>query len=216
MKLRINEIFYSIQGETSYMGRPCIFIRTSGCNLNCHWCDTRYANEEPGELIAPELIPTQIEPFNCRLVSLTGGEPLLQAPTVAHLMNILLHLSYTVLLETNGSLSLSPIPAEIIKIIDIKPPSSGESGSFLEENWTYINPRQDQLKFLIADEKDWSYALDFIRSQTHQLPAEILFSPVQGRLEPALLAEWMLRDHVSGRLQLQLHRIIWPLQTRGV
>lgn len=202
--LVISEIFYSLQGESSYQGRPCIFIRLSGCNLRCTWCDTRYSfdNGKPWQI--PEILK-EISQYPTHLVEITGGEPLCQNGCIP-LMQELLGRDYTVLLETNGTQDLAALPLAVIRIVDVKCPSSGFADSFLLDNLRHITA-QDEIKFVIASREDYLYAVAFL--QKHAIPTEIIhFSPVSGSLEPARLAEWILADALNVKLSLQLHKIL--------
>ena len=204
----VNEIFMSIQGESTYAGLPCVFIRLAGCNLDCAWCDTPYARGEEGAVeLGVDEVMAEVGKYPCRLVELTGGEPMLQsdAPLLA---SRLLDEGYTVLLETNGSVSLSTLDERVVKIIDFKCPSSGHAGSFLMENLGLIGP-VDEVKFVIADEQDYESAKEFVEELVMDRTEKVLFAPVTPGLEPKKLAEWILRDGLRVRLQLQLHRYIW-------
>lgn len=212
--MRISEIFQSIQGESSYAGRPCVFVRLTGCNLRCAHCDTRYAYEG-GEKLSVSAILDRVRAFNCELVELTGGEPLLQAST-PELALRLLDSGFRVLVETNGSLDISLLDSRCARIMDIKCPSSQEAASFDPENLLRLTPR-DEVKLVVANEEDYAYArerLAEVRSAARGVTA--LLSPVFGELEPAVLVSWMLRDKLNARLNLQLHKYVWPPETRGV
>jgi len=206
--MRVNEIFMSIQGESTYAGLPCVFIRLAGCNLDCSWCDTPYARGGEGSVeLSVDEVMAEAGKYNCNLVELTGGEPMLQreAPLLA---SRLLDEGYTVLLETNGSVPLAPLDDRVVKIIDFKCPSSGHAGSFLMENLAHIGP-VDEVKFVIADERDYESAKAFVEERVRGATDKILFAPVAPGLEAKKLAEWILRDALRVRLQLQLHRYIW-------
>ena len=214
MAFSVSEIFYSIQGESLYAGCPCTFVRLSGCNLRCRYCDTSYAYA-PGTSMQMGAVMEQIKAFSCPLVEVTGGEPLLQEQTPA-LIGTLLDSGCTVLLETNGSLDIRSVDARCIKIVDIKCPGSGESDKTCFANLDHLQAH-DQLKFVLTDRADYEYAKTLLRHRWPQEPpVSLLFSPAAGLLDPALLTEWILADHLPVRLQLQLHRIIWPDITRGV
>ncbi|HOY83722.1 MAG TPA: radical SAM protein [Candidatus Syntrophosphaera sp.] len=204
MSLSVCEIFYSLQGESSFAGRPCVFIRLSGCNLRCSYCDTRYAWGPGTKMEIPEIL-SEIHRYPTRLVEVTGGEPLWQEQTYA-LLSALCAEGYTCLLETNGSLWLEEMPAEVVRIIDVKCPGSGCGDSFMKWNLKQLKPR-DELKFVLTSPWDYRFALDFIRANSLQ-DRTIHFSPVTSVLKPETLAKWMLRDGVTARLQLQLHRIL--------
>ncbi|NLO11008.1 MAG: radical SAM protein [Candidatus Cloacimonetes bacterium] len=202
--LKIAEIFHSLQGESTYAGLPCIFIRLSGCNLNCSYCDTGYALGEGTEWSVEQILD-KIRQYQCNLVELTGGEPLCQTEAI-QLLQRLCDEGYTVLLETNGSISVAEVPPEVIKIIDVKLPSSGYGESFLTENLRYLQTH-DQIKFVMGDKRDYETAKDFI-AQHGLKGGNILFSPVSDKLKAGKLAEWVLQDSLDVRLQIQLHKIL--------
>jgi 7-carboxy-7-deazaguanine synthase len=212
--MKVNELFYSIQGESSYIGQPCVFIRLSGCNLRCTYCDTQYAFDEGNEMSIPEILRA-IEKFPARLALVTGGEPMLQQ-SVYGLFEKLLERNYTVLLETGGQVSLAEVDPRVHKIMDFKCPSSG-----MEAHNDYGNvhclTRNDELKFVVGDRYDFDWACNIVRQ--HDLVArvgQILFSPVHQKLPWADLADWVLNCGFPSRLQPQLHKIIWPDIQRGV
>jgi len=214
MALLVNEIFYSIQGESIYSGRPCIFVRLTGCNLRCSYCDTRYAYEEGVKMENSEII-NRVAGYKCPLVEITGGEPLLQGETPT-LIYRLLENGYEVMMETNGSLDISRIDGRCIKIVDIKCPTSGESDKNDMENLKRLGSK-DQVKFVIGNRIDYEYAKETIDSNCPDFPEkQILFSPFSGEITPAKLAEWILEDNLNVRLHLQIHKIIWPDRQRGV
>lgn len=213
--LKVNEIFYSIQGESSYAGRPCVFVRLTGCNLRCSYCDTRYAYEEGEDLEIGEII-NRITSYRCRLVEITGGEPLIQKGT-SLLIQQLLDLGFEVLLETNGSMDISVIDNRCLKILDIKCPSSGEAKRNDLENLKRLQPK-DEIKFAIGSKEDYDYAkniLSFMNSADGNIKPPLL-SPVYGRMNPELLAQWILADHLDVKMQIQLHKVIWGSEARGV
>lgn len=213
MALRINEIFHSIQGESLYSGRPCVFIRLTGCNLRCTYCDTTYAYDEGTNLDIDEILET-VEKFGCHLVEVTGGEPLLQAETPL-LIDRLLSAGHEVMLETNGSLDLSPVNSDCMKIVDVKCPSSGASEHNRFENFSLLTDR-DQVKFVIGDAPDYDFSKKILNLlPPHVRHDHVLFSTVAGFLSPDILGEWILRDRLSVRLHLQLHKFIWPDVERG-
>ncbi|MFO7554653.1 MAG: radical SAM protein [Desulfobacterales bacterium] len=214
MSLLINEIFYSIQGESTYSGRPCILVRLAGCNLRCTYCDTQYAYEA-GEKMEIGQIMRRITGYKCRLVEITGGEPLLQDETPL-LISRLLDDGYVVMMETNGSLDIRRVDDRCIKILDVKCPTSGESNKNDLENLKRIHPK-DQIKFVIGTLEDYVYAKHIIVLLCKDFPGDhILFSPVSGKMSPAELADWILEDNLDVRLHLQLHKMIWPDKNRGV
>jgi len=210
--LKICEIFKSIQGESTYAGCICTFVRLTGCNLDCSYCDTRYAFTE-GTMMSIEKILEIVDSYGVKLVELTGGEPLFQDKS-ATLCERLLQKGYTVLVETNGSLPIRLLPSGCIRIVDVKCPGSGSGESFLLENVDHLNT-MDEVKFVISDKPDFVWACDFInRFQLHK-KSTILFSPCIGRIEPAALASWIVDSDVPVRLGLQLHKFIWG-DKRGV
>ncbi|MCH2139704.1 MAG: 7-carboxy-7-deazaguanine synthase QueE [Phycisphaerales bacterium] len=223
--LLINEIFHSIQGESTRTGLPCVFIRLKGCHLRCVWCDTSYAFTE-GQRISIDEIIEQVSKFPTRLVQVTGGEPLLQAD-VHELMRRLCDEDWTVLLETSGASDISECDARVIRIMDLKAPSSGECERNLMDNLVLLNPT-DEVKIVIGDRNDYQWAKDIISQYDLTTKvAAVLLSPVFPQasdehisghegLDPAELAKWMLEDGLDVRLQTQLHKIIWHPQTRGV
>lgn len=214
MTLLVNEIFYSIQGESTHSGRPCIFVRLTGCNLRCSYCDTRYAYEQGVKMELTEIV-SRIADYKCPLVEITGGEPLLQSKTPT-LIYKLLENGYEVLMETNGSLDISGVDGRCIKIVDIKCPTSGESDKNDMENLKRLRPK-DQVKFVIENRIDYEYAKETIDSNCPDFPEEqILFSPVSEGIAPSQLAKWILEDNLNVRLHLQIHKIIWPDRKRGV
>ena len=212
--LTVNEIFHSIQGESTYAGRPCVFVRLTACDLRCTWCDTPYAFHE-GSKMSLDAVLEAVAAYGERLVEITGGEPLLQAD-VYPLMSRLLSAGYTVLLETGGHRSVAQVPDGVVRIIDIKCPGSGEAGRNDWSNLDHLRPT-DQVKFVIADRRDYEFARDV--AARYDLPGRcdaVVFSPVHGVLEPRPLAEWILADRLAARLQVQLHKYIWSPSTRGV
>lgn len=214
MRLSVSEIFYSIQGESLYAGLPCVLIRLCGCNLRCRYCDTIYAHAG-GRSLSMEAILREVRAFGCPLVEVTGGEPLLQ-PNCPALIRRLLEEDYTVLLETNGSFNIGMVDSRCINILDMKCPGSGECE---KNDYTNLDllAAPDQLKFVITDRQDYEWASSLLDSRwRNALPVPVLFSPASGLLEPRLLAAWILQDRLPVRLQLQLHKILWPGTERGV
>lgn len=202
----VTEIFKSIQGESSFAGWPCSFVRTTGCNLRCSWCDTEYAFSGGKEISIPEILHA-IEPFQCELVELTGGEPLLQAdlPELAH---ELLHKNHKVLVETSGALDISVLPVEVIKIMDIKCP---DSGMMHEMNWGNLDKlnADDELKFVINSRADYDWSVKILYDYQLYKQNLVLFSPVYQKMPPQQLAEWILEDNLPVRFQIQLHKVLW-------
>jgi 7-carboxy-7-deazaguanine synthase len=213
LMLVVNEIFRSIQGESTRAGLPCTFVRLTGCNLRCVWCDTAYAFDE-GRRMTVEDVLAQVEQLGSRLVELTGGEPLAQRETL-RLSAELLARGYTVLLETGGSLSIADVPEGVIRIVDVKCPGSGESHRNRWDNLSELRP-SDELKFVIADRADYLWAAERVRE--HQLAriCTVLFSAVHGSLSSGELARWILDDALPVRIQIQMHKLLWPGVERGV
>ena len=216
--MKIHEIFYSIQGESTYSGLPCVFVRLSGCNLRCSYCDTRHAYEDGDELSEGRIIE-EVARYPTGLVEITGGEPLLQ-PEVTSLITALADRRYKVLIETNGSLSLAGVDERATIIMDIKCPGSGMSGKMRWENLGALRSH-DEIKFVLTDRADYDWALGVVGE--HRLAGKYVvhLSPAFGILEPERLASWMLQSGTAGgglnaRLHLQLHRYIWPAVERGV
>ena len=211
--MKLTEIFYSLQGESTFAGLPCIFIRTAGCNLRCKYCDTTYSYKE-GYFLTVQQILQEVQNYNpIKLVEVTGGEPLLQAD-VYELFDVLHDINYKILLETNGSLLLNKVPEFVTKIVDVKTPSSGFETSFLIENLDFIQ-NNDQVKFVVSNRYDYDWAKDFIAENQLQNQT-VLFSPVLDSLKPQQLAEWIIEDKLPIRMQLQLHKYIWDKDKRGV
>ncbi len=214
MHLDVCEIFYSLQGESSFVGLPCIFIRLSGCNLNCSWCDTAYATDEAMAMNFDNILK-KVTAYNCNLIEVTGGEPLMQKNTPA-LITLLIKNKYQVLLETNGSKSIQNIHPDCIKVLDIKCPSSNESDSFLSENINFLSPK-DEIKFVIASRQDYEFAKTIIEDKLSKIsPKKIHLSPVWGAITPKTICEWMIEENLPARLSLQQHKIIWDPSQRGV
>jgi 7-carboxy-7-deazaguanine synthase len=212
--LTINEIFYSIQGESTYAGRPCVFVRLTACDLRCSWCDTAYAFHE-GTKRSVDDVMAEVERYDCGLVEVTGGEPLLQEE-VYPLMQSLLDQGRTVLLETGGHRSTQRVPAGVVTILDVKCPGSGESA---RNDWTNLERLRphDEVKFVVKERADYDFAREIIeRFGLAERAAAAHLSPVHGVLDPRTLSEWVLADRVSARVQLQLHKYIWDPGTRGV
>ena len=212
--MQVSEIFYSIQGESTYTGLPCVFVRLTACNLRCVWCDTEYAFYG-GEKTTVEQVLDKVRTFPARLVEITGGEPLLQEE-VYPLMERLLAQGYRVMIETSGERSIARVPREVVKIVDVKCPDSGEEGTFDMSNLEQLAPH-DQIKFVIASRRDYEFARDFTRQ--HALGgrvAAVIFSPVHGKLDLPEMAGWILSDGLDVRFGYQLHKLIWGAEARGV
>ena len=213
-RLRINEIFFSIQGESTWAGRPCAFVRLTGCNLRCVWCDTEYAFREGRQMTVAE-VADRVLAYRSDLVEITGGEPMLQ-PGIHPLIARLLEAGLTVMIETSGASDLACLDPRVIKIMDLKCPASGESHRNLWSNLEHLGPR-DEIKFVVADRADYEWARDVT---AHHCLADrvnaILLSPAFGILAPDSLARWILADRLPVRMQLQMHKHIWPPDTRAV
>lgn len=227
--MQITEIYKSIQGESTYAGLPCVFVRLTGCNLRCDWCDSEYTFTG-GHRMAAEEVQTEVESLSADggLVEITGGEPMLQDRELVPLMERLLDAGYTVLLETSGERPLQRVPKGVVKIVDVKCPSSGEPDTFRMENLDALNS-QDEVKFVLSDRLDYEFARDFVtRHDLSRRVNAVLFSPAFRKdasgsretshclLDPRELAEWMLADNVAGRLSLQLHKFVWDPATKSV
>jgi len=214
VSLDICEIFYSLQGESTRAGLACVFVRLSGCNLSCSWCDTTYAAVQPVSMTIDEIVG-RVAAFECPMVEITGGEPLIQPQTPA-LISALLEKGFQVLLETNGSLSIASVDPACIRIMDVKCPSSGEAGSFLFDNFNHMTAR-DEIKFVVGSRQDYEYAASFIKAHLVNHPREkIHICPVFETIELSDLAAWILKDRLGARLSLQQHKIIWDPDLRGV
>jgi 7-carboxy-7-deazaguanine synthase len=211
--MKINEIFKSIQGESTFAGHPCVFIRTTFCNLRCRWCDTAYAFFE-GEEKTLDAIVKHVREFQTPLVEITGGEPLLQKE-VYPLATRLLDEGFRVLIETGGSLPINLLDPRAIVIMDLKPPSSGMSHTIDWRNIAWLKP-QDEVKFVISDPNDFEWAKSVIAENPALNNRALHFSPVFGELEPRTLSEWILKENLPVRLNLQLHKLIWNKEMRGV
>lgn len=219
--ISLSEMFYSIQGESYYTGLPCVFVRLSGCNLECTYCDTKYSYNEDGRAVSLSTITGFVEEHKNAVVEITGGEPLLQE-NVYILLDELLRMNRKILLETNGSISIERIPEEVYTIIDVKCPGSSFETSFLFENLKHLENRiktghhSAEIKFVLCDQKDYLWAKQFILDHKLAQTAPITFSPVASSLEPRKLAEMILTDELPVRLQIQFHTILWPDKKRGV
>ena len=211
--LVVNEIFHSIQGESRHAGRPCVFVRLTGCNLRCVWCDTAYAFEE-GETKTVGAVAERVASFGTRYVLLTGGEPLLQ-PGVHDLAAELLERGHEVAIETGGSLDIGPLDRRVMVVLDVKCPGSGMSAKNRWDNLALLKP-SDEVKFVLNDRADYEWARQVIAREGLAARCGLLLSPVHGVLSPRDLSEWMLADAVPARLQIQLHKVIWPADMRGV
>jgi len=211
--MRITEIFYSIQGESTHAGKPCVFVRLTGCSLRCGYCDTKYSYAGGQEQSLEQVLAT-VASYPAKLVEITGGEPLEQE-AVYPLMTALLDNAYTVMLETGGHVSIARVPAAVIKIIDIKTPDSGEPDTFHWPNLDLAAPH-DEFKFVITSRADYEWSRTVVRERFRNLPQTLLFSPSHDELPAKDLAAWVLEDNLPVRLQLQAHKYIWGADVRGV
>jgi 7-carboxy-7-deazaguanine synthase len=217
MEFKINEIFYSLQGEGSRIGRPCVFVRLQGCNLRCSYCDTLYAVDmnKPYKIMSFEEIITEVEKYNCNFIEFTGGEPLIHK-NIERLIDYFIDLKYEVAVETNGSIDISNFNTKLIKIIDIKCPSSGSSNHNNYDNISLLST-QDEVKFVISDYEDYQFAKDCIENYNiMNYVKEIIFSPIYGKMDYKTLANYILSDSLDIRMQVQLHKIIWGHNSVGV
>jgi len=212
-QVQVTEIFHSIQGESSHAGTPCVFVRLTGCSLRCGYCDTKYAYQG-GETMSLEDVVTAVSGYGTSLVEITGGEPLEQRAAVP-LMRSLIGRGFAVMLETSGHVSLQDVPKEVVKIVDVKCPDSGEVGTFLDDNLKKVTS-QDEFKFVISSREDYEWARDFVEHHLRELPNTVLFSPAHETLPSRDLSEWILTDRLPVRLQLQIHKYVWGNRARGV
>ena len=204
--LRVSEIFHSLQGETSRVGLPTVFVRLTGCPLRCSWCDTSYAFSG-GEPMAQDEILRRVAAFDCRTVCVTGGEPLAQK-ACTELLAALCAAGYSVSLETSGALDIGGVDPRVSRIVDLKAPGSGESAKNRWENLDLLT-QHDELKFVLASRDDYDWAVSACRQRRLFERCPVLFAPVQGQLDPAQLAQWLLDDKLPARFQLQLHKLLW-------
>lgn len=211
--MRITEIFHSIQGESSYIGQPCVFVRLTGCPLRCTWCDTEYAFYGGQECSVDEVLE-RVGSFGCRLVEITGGEPLAQ-PEAFALVTKLCDVGYTVLIETSGAMDIAVVDQRAHVILDVKCPGSGMTDRMYWPNLGKLTMK-DEAKFVLADRQDYDWAREIMSRYQLTERCVVLFSPVFGRLEPRQLAEWVLADRLPVRFQLQIHKFIWAPDMRGV
>jgi 7-carboxy-7-deazaguanine synthase len=212
--LKINEIYHSIQGESTSAGKPCVFVRLTYCNLRCTYCDTEYAFYEGKDMSVQQVI-NEVEKYNCKLVEITGGEPLVQMEECLDLMKKLCELGYEVLLETAGNMSIEYIDKRVKIIMDLKCPSSGMEKKNLYENIKYLK-KNDELKFVIGNREDYEWTVKLLNKYNLHKKCEILFSVVFTELEPVELVNWILKDELDVRFQLQMHKYIWHPETKGV
>ena len=213
--MRITEIFYSIQGESSYAGLPCVFVRLTWCNLRCSWCDSEYTFTG-GTDMSVDAVMEQVRGYGCKLVEITGGEPLVQKRECCELAKRLCDEGFTVLMETGGGLDASVLDPRVVKILDVKCPGSGEAERNFWPNLERLNPL-DEIKFVIKDRADFDFALAVIaKYKLDERQPQVLFSPVWGAVELKEFADWVLKSGVQARMQLQLHKFIWGPDTKGV
>jgi 7-carboxy-7-deazaguanine synthase len=210
----LTELFLSIQGEGTRAGLPCVFIRLSGCNLHCNYCDSEYAARGVGKKTPIDEITARVKTYNVKLVQLTGGEPLIQ-PGAKELILKLCDAGYELLVETNGSIDLKPFDHRVKFIIDIKTPGSGAENTFLESNFEILGP-DDEVKFVITSKEDFDWAAALVAKRTLDARHTVLFTPVWGLVEPKNLVRWILDSGVKGRLSLQIHKLIWGSDATGV
>ncbi len=213
MSLKINEIYYSVQGESTHSGCPCIFIRLTYCNLRCSYCDTEYAFYDGKDMEITDIM-SEIKRWDCNLVEVTGGEPLFQDECI-DLLNELVNSNYEVMLETGGSLSISDVPKKVVKIVDFKCPSSG----MVKKNlWSIVDDLQahDEVKFVIGNREDFDWAKDHITEYSLDKICTLLFSPTFGEIDPQQIVEWILAENLPVRMQLQMHKMIWSPEEKGV
>jgi 7-carboxy-7-deazaguanine synthase len=211
--LTVNEIFFSIQGEGTRSGQPCVFVRLTGCPLRCVWCDTAYAFHE-GQKRSEDDVLQEIGRYPCRLVLLTGGEPLAQ-PAAFPFITRLADEGWRVLVETSGHVPLDPLDPRAVAIMDVKAPGSGETHRMHWDNLARLRAT-DEAKFVIGDRRDYEWSRDLVRERALEERCVVLFSPVHGVLDPGELARWVLEDGLPVRLQVQLHKYLWPGVERGV
>ena len=211
--MNITEIYKSVQGESTYAGRPCVFVRTTGCNLRCTWCDSTFSFYG-GKEVSVEDVLNRVRAYECRLIELTGGEPLLQKESL-HLVQSLLDEGFTVLVETSGSLDIRVLDRRAVIIMDIKCPGSGMSETVRWDNLDFLKP-SDQVKFVIKDRQDFLWGKEVLKRYDLSDRLTVLFSPVYGEMDPKLLTEWILEDGLQVRLQLQIHKYIWHPESRRV
>jgi 7-carboxy-7-deazaguanine synthase len=213
-RLKVNEIYLSVQGESTWAGLPCVFVRLTACDLRCSYCDTEYAFYE-GSMKSLQVILEEVFAFDCSLIEITGGEPLLQK-NVLPLMTALCDADRTVLIETSGAHDISPVDPRVHRIMDLKTPSSGEVGRNLYSNIAHLN-RRDEVKFVIGSRVDYEWSREQIeRHELAERVRAVLLSPVFGNIQPREIVEWMLKDRLPARFQLQLHKFIWEPRARGV
>jgi 7-carboxy-7-deazaguanine synthase len=211
--MRVTEIFHSIQGESTYAGQPCVFVRLTGCPLRCTWCDTEYAFYGGSELALKDIV-AKVESYGCRLVEITGGEPLAQSEAFL-LISTFCDRGFDVLVETSGAIDTAPVDPRAHLIVDVKCPASGMAHRMHWPNLSRVTEK-DEVKFVLADRPDYEWAREVLREHKVANRCTVLMSPVFGTLDPRQLAEWVLADRLPVRVQLQLHKFIWAPEMRGV
>jgi 7-carboxy-7-deazaguanine synthase len=212
-RLKLIELYASVQGESTHVGRPCTFIRLTGCHLRCTWCDSTYTFQG-GDWWSLDQILDRVSELGPRLVEVTGGEPLLQKSCIP-LLQALIDKGYEVLLETSGASDISQVPDGVHIIMDLKPPGSGEEGRNLWENLDHLDA-DDELKFVIASRGDYEWSRNVVHERGLEGRLSLLFSPVWGQVEPRDLVDWIMEDQIDVRFQLQIHKVVWPAAERGV
>ncbi len=211
--LRVTEIYRSVQGEGKHAGYPCVFVRLTGCNLRCTWCDTEYGYNGGKDFSLNEIL-TKVASYNTQLVEVTGGEPLLQEET-PQLVDLLLENGYTVLIETAGSIDISCVSEKAVRIVDMKCPGSGMLDKNLYKNLDLVTDK-DEVKFVIKDKTDFDWSLNLIKEYDLENKTQVLVSPVYGEMDQEKLTEWLLESGINARMQVQLHKIIWGPDKTGV
>ncbi|GDX82519.1 7-carboxy-7-deazaguanine synthase [Deltaproteobacteria bacterium] len=212
-RLRVIEVYVSIQGESTFAGLPCVFVRLAGCNLRCTWCDSEWTFTGGAHRSIDDVL-AEVSAFGVNLVEVTGGEPLVHRQAIP-LMERLLSRGHTVLLETSGSRDIAPVPPGVHVILDLKPPDSGEVGANLWSNIEKLRAK-DEVKFVLASRRDYEWARDAVAEHRLAERCTVLFSVAFGLVSPADVVAWMLADHVPARFQIQMHKVVWPPQQRGV
>jgi 7-carboxy-7-deazaguanine synthase len=211
--VRMSEVYVSVQGESTHVGKPCVFVRLNGCNLRCSWCDSTFTFTGGAWRDIDDVV-AEARAFGVRTIEVTGGEPLVQKGAIP-LMQRLVDLGHEVLLETSGSRSIADVPAEVHVILDLKPPGSGEDRANLWSNIPLLKAK-DEVKFVIASREDYLWSRDVVRRESLTAVCPVLFSPVWGAVDPKDLVAWILEDHLDVRFQLQIHKVVWPPDARGV
>ena len=211
--VRLSEVYASVQGESTHVGKPCVFVRLTGCNLRCSWCDSEFTFTG-GEHFDVEEVAQRAHAFGIPMVEVTGGEPLVQKSAIP-LMERLIELGHTVLIETSGSRSIADVPEQVHIIMDLKCPDSGEDAANLWSNLALLKPK-DEVKFVIASRRDYEWARDVVRTHKLNETCECLFSPAWGLVDMQELVGWIMEDRLDVRFQLQIHKVVWSADTQGV